>query len=152
MEGIWVFGGIDEDKSIAPKAFMVPVENRSAATLMTVIKARILPGSTIYSDLWKAYSNIDQEGYNHGTVNHSKEFKSAQGVHTNNIEGLWGKLNIMLMTKMKSILIYYCSKYLIMIFQMIIFNKLIIIKFFPVPSYYGNLHLGISDKIPLTGN
>jgi transposase-like protein len=71
---------------------MVPVENRSSATLMAVIKARILPGTTIYSDLWKSYSSIEQEGYQHGKVNHSKEFKSADGVHTNNIEGLWGEV------------------------------------------------------------
>jgi transposase-like protein len=94
VEGIWVFGGIEvyEDKSIKPKAFMVPVENRSASTLMAVIKARIRPGTTIYSDLWKSYNTITEEGYQHGTVNHSKEFKSSSGVHTNNIEGLWGEV------------------------------------------------------------
>ena len=41
------------------------------------------------SDCWKAYYNLAKNGYEHRTVNHSKEFVNDDGDHTNRIEGHW---------------------------------------------------------------
>ena len=91
VEGVWVFGGIERDSN-PPKCFFVTVSDRSAATLIPIIKRWILPGSVIASDCWKAYSSLQSEGYIHETVNHSLHFVSETGTHTNNIESRWNAL------------------------------------------------------------
>ena len=91
VEGVWVFGGIERDSN-PPKCFFTPVTDRSAATLIPIIKQWILPGTTIASDCWRAYSSLEQEGYIHTAVNHSIQFVSETGTHTNNIESRWNAL------------------------------------------------------------
>ena len=88
MEGQWVFGGVCGDTR---ECFMVSVEQRDSATLLAIIKERILPGTTIISDCWKAYSCLEHEGYQHLTVNHSVNFVDPKdrATHTNNMERLW---------------------------------------------------------------
>lgn len=65
VDGVWVFGGIERETK---KCFFEVVEDRSANTLIPIIKKYILPGTTILSDCWKAYSSIESEGYQHLTV------------------------------------------------------------------------------------
>ena len=72
--------------------FAVVVPKQDVETLLPIIMRFITPGSIIHSDCWKAYKDIpelEDYHYQHGTVNHSMEFKSASGVHTNMIEGAW---------------------------------------------------------------
>jgi hypothetical protein len=56
VDGVWVFGGVERDTG---KCFLVVVENRTADTLLKVIRDWILPGTTIISDCWKAYDKIE---------------------------------------------------------------------------------------------
>jgi len=91
VDGVWVFGGIERDTT-PPKCFFLTVEDRSAATLIPIIKQYILPGTTIVSDCWKSYSSLRDEGSLHQTVNHSIEFVSESGTHTNNTESRWNAL------------------------------------------------------------
>ena len=88
VEGVWVFGGIERN-SDPPKCFFTSVDDRSAETLIPIIKRWILPGTTIASDCWRAYSRLSEEGYIHETVNHSVEFVTEKGQHTNTIESTW---------------------------------------------------------------
>lgn len=87
IEGQWVFGGFcRESKDL----FFVPVEKRDSATLITIIKDYVRPGTTIISDCWKAYDSLEEEGFNHLKVNHSYNFVDPKtGAHTNNIERKW---------------------------------------------------------------
>jgi len=55
VEGQWVFGGVERETG---KCFLVPVENRNAKTLITLITKWIKKGSIIISDCWKAYNSI----------------------------------------------------------------------------------------------
>jgi transposase-like protein len=64
VDGVWVLGGIDRDS----KDFFQCVADRTADTLVNIIKENILPGTTIISDCWKAYDHLGQEGYEHLTV------------------------------------------------------------------------------------
>ncbi|CAM1299959.1 Uncharacterised protein r2_g985 [Pycnogonum litorale] len=48
----WVFGGIYRETS---EIFMYTVPDRSAATLLPIVQGSILPGTTVISDLWRAY-------------------------------------------------------------------------------------------------
>jgi hypothetical protein len=57
---------------------------------MAVIDAWIEPGTTVISDCWGAYRNLDTHGYTHHTVNHSIEFVERRtGAHTNTTESTW---------------------------------------------------------------
>ena len=68
--------------------YMEIVAARDAATLLPIIQAHVNPGTTIYSDCWAAYNGISQivSVSGHCTVNHSVEFVTPSGVHTNHIE------------------------------------------------------------------
>ena len=82
-----VFGGI---KRGTKECFLVPVEDRKADTLIPIIKKFIKLGTKIMSDCWKAYSTIEEEGYIHGTVNHSIEFvHSETDYYTQMIDNTW---------------------------------------------------------------
>ena len=90
VDGVWVFGGIERDSK---KCFLTTVEDRTADTLVNIIKQHIKPGPTIISDCWRAYSSLNSEGFTHLTVNHSVNFvDSDSGAHTNTIESTWRAL------------------------------------------------------------
>lgn len=103
VEGVWVLGGVE--RTPERKVFIVSVPDRTARTLLEIIDKHVLPGSTIYTDLWKGYSNLNSlNEYNHLTVNHSKEYINIteneiedglvliEKIHTNTIEGTWSAL------------------------------------------------------------
>lgn len=90
-EGQWVFGAIERGSG---KCFLVPVRDRTAATLEAIISQHILPGSHIISDGWRAYSNLDTLNngvYMHSTVIHEANFVDPDDdlVHTQHIENMW---------------------------------------------------------------
>ena len=62
---------------------------RDEQTLLPIIQKWIKPGTTIISDCWKAYCNLEKHGYTHRTVNHSIELVNDSGDSTNKIEGHW---------------------------------------------------------------
>ena len=86
----WIFGGLCRDIG---ECFLVKVPDRSAETLVAAIKSNVASGSTIYTDCWRGYSTreLEEAGYTHLTVNHKFHFVDPEsGVHTQNIERLWG--------------------------------------------------------------
>ena len=59
-------------------------------TLLPIIQNYVAPGTTIITDKWKAYINLQNHGYVHLDVNHSQNFVDPEsGAHTNRIEGTW---------------------------------------------------------------
>jgi transposase-like protein len=91
VEGQWVFGGIEDESR---RSFMVAVEKCDEKKLLPIIEKHIAKGTTIVSDCWKAYTNLDKYGYVHKCVNHSKEFVNEDGDHTNRIEGHWRQAKV----------------------------------------------------------
>jgi transposase-like protein len=84
VKGQWVFGGVERESGLT---FLVPVKDRTADTLMAIIRDWIEPGTTLISDCWGAYRDIGTQGYTHQTVNHSINFVDPHtGAHTNTIE------------------------------------------------------------------
>ena len=79
------------------------VHDRTAPTLVALIKKWIKEGSIIYSDCFRSYSRLGELGYIHKTINHSQvgegRFKRVevdeQGetyvITTNKIEHNWAK-------------------------------------------------------------
>src|SRR6516225_4316799 len=69
VEGAWIVGGIE--RTPEKKVFLARVEDRKAKTLLKVLSEHLLPGTIIYTDMWKAYDGIEKAfGLEHYTVNH----------------------------------------------------------------------------------
>ena len=76
------------------RALIFRVPNRTRETLVTgLIQQFVKPGTTIISDKFSPYFNLNHVGYTHVMVNHSKNFVDPYtGAHTNTIEGLWSQV------------------------------------------------------------
>ena len=92
---MWIFGLVERRTN---QVILYPVADRREVTLIPVIQRHVEPGSTIYSDGWSAYCNLNDLGYRHFTVIHKYAFKKVYrnvetgqlvSVHTNKIEGAW---------------------------------------------------------------
>ena len=71
------------------KVFVTVVPNCSREELMPIIQGKILEGSTIHTDGWKAYDGLILNGYNHYRVfHHENEFTRGKS-HVNGIECFW---------------------------------------------------------------
>ena len=71
------------------KVLVSLVKNCSKEELMPIIQRRILEGSTIYTDGWKAYDGLILNGYEHYRVYHSKNEFARGKSHVNGIESFW---------------------------------------------------------------
>jgi transposase-like protein len=107
VDGVWILGGIE--RTAERRVFIEKVECRDAETLLEVISRRILPGSIVYTDMWRAYSGITERlGLVHHVVNHSIEFVNiieteieddfimVDKIHTNSIEATWCGLKLLI--------------------------------------------------------
>ncbi|KCZ79878.1 hypothetical protein H312_02728 [Anncaliia algerae PRA339] len=92
VEQLWVFGIVDP--SYAPaRGYMEIVPDRSAATLLPIIRRICRTGTIIHSDEWAAYDQINRKlGFIHYSVNHSLYFVDPNtGIHTQHIESYWNR-------------------------------------------------------------
>lgn len=65
------------------------VPDRRETTMVPEILENVHRGTRVATDEWPAYRALSEEGYRHGTVNHSKKEYVRGTVHTNTIEGFW---------------------------------------------------------------
>ncbi len=65
------------------------VPNCSRAQLLPIIQGKILEGSTIHTDGWRAYNGLILNGYKHYRVFHSHNEFARGKCHVNGIEGFW---------------------------------------------------------------
>lgn len=89
--GRWIFGGTERGSN---HSFMVLVRRRRAIDLLPQILRHIRPGTTIYSDEWRAYRGIVRlPGWLlHRRVHHNRHFVDPiTRYHTQNIERKWGE-------------------------------------------------------------
>lgn len=80
-----VFGLLKRDGNV----YVQIVKNCSKAELMPIIEGKILEGSTIHTDGWKAYDGLVLNGYDHYRVFHSKDEFVRGKSHVNGIESFW---------------------------------------------------------------
>ena len=71
------------------KVFVTVVPNCSREELMPIIQGKILEGSTIHTDGWKAYDGLILNGYNHYRVFHNENEFARGKSHVNGIECFW---------------------------------------------------------------
>jgi transposase len=78
-------------KKRGEKVYTQIVSNCSAAELVPIIKRLAPDDSTIYSDEWKAYAGLVNEGYKkHYRVKHSDDVFANGRTRVNGIENFWG--------------------------------------------------------------
>lgn len=109
------------------KVFVQRVDNRSARTLLPIIRDRIIAGMTICSDEWRAYANLEDEGYFHFTVNHSqREFARMEyhplldrdfRVTTNRSEAGWQLMRDFLRVHRGTRIYNYDRKFAVFVFK-----------------------------------
>jgi transposase len=80
-----VFGLLKRDGEV----YVQIVENCSKEQLMPIIQGKILEGSTINTDGWKAYDGLILNGYDHYRVFHSHNEFARGKSHVNGIEAFW---------------------------------------------------------------
>ena len=83
-----VFGVLERDGDVTAQ----PTNDLKKVTLYPIIKERVLPNSTVYTDEFQTYNQIKRLGYKHIKVHHSKDIWAVGKAHTNTIEGFWSML------------------------------------------------------------
>ena len=68
------------------------VPNRKAATLMPIITQGTTEEVTAYTDEFRGYNRLGREVAHHDTINHSIKEWVRGDVHTQGIEGYWGRV------------------------------------------------------------
>jgi transposase-like protein len=71
------------------RVFLSVVKNCSKAELMPILQGRIVEGSDVYTDGWKAYDGLVTNGYQHHRVHHHENEFARGKNHVNGIESFW---------------------------------------------------------------
>lgn len=109
INGPWIFGMAECHLDISTGIYktgeirLFTVDRRNADTLLPIIRNHCQRGSMIWSDQWASYNGIgsDDDGLFHQSVNHSEQFISDMGVHTQNIERYWGEIRLKIIKTMR---------------------------------------------------
>ena len=72
------------------KVYTKIIPDASSATLIPIIKQKVIPDSIVYSDCWKGYNVLDVSDFKHYRINHSKLFADREN-HINGIENFWNQ-------------------------------------------------------------
>lgn len=80
-----VFGVLKREGQV----YIQIVPNCSKESLLPILQGRILEGSTIYSNGWKAYDGLILNGYDHYRIYHSENEFARGKNHVNGIESFW---------------------------------------------------------------
>ena len=71
------------------KVYVTIVPNCTREELMPIIQGKILEGSTIHTDGWRAYDGLILNGYTHHRVFHNENEFARGKSHVNGIESFW---------------------------------------------------------------
>jgi transposase len=72
------------------KVFTKVIPNAKRATLLPIIRKKIVPDSIVYTDTFKSYNVLDVSEFKHCRINHSKLFSQKRN-HINGIENFWNQ-------------------------------------------------------------
>lgn len=71
------------------KVFTKVVNNCSREELLPIIKGKVLEGSDVYTDGWRAYDGLILDGYRHFRIHHHENEFARGKNHVNGIESFW---------------------------------------------------------------
>jgi IS1 family transposase len=100
-DGIWVIGGVERTNK--KKCFFVVTKQRDAETIKRIVRRHVKRRSVIYTDCWRGYHQLRTLNVRHVKINHGINFVDQQtGAHTNNIEGTWNGLKLVIKQRNRS--------------------------------------------------
>jgi transposase len=83
-----IFGMVERRGNVMTKI----VSDTTRNTLQGIIQDHVKTGSTISTDEFKSYRNLDKKGYTHGRVRHEYD-QYVNGIHhVNTLEGFWSQI------------------------------------------------------------
>jgi len=74
------------------QVIMKKIETTGKQALWEQLDKHVDKSATVMTDQYMGYKNIYKMGYDHHAVDHGKQFVRNRIVHTENIEGLWGRI------------------------------------------------------------
>ncbi len=92
---IWILGIVERSSN---RLLLFPVDRRDEETRCTLTERHVAPGTTIFTDGWAGYQNLNVRGFRHFSIVHKETFvqkyknvdtNEVVEVHTNQIEGAW---------------------------------------------------------------
>jgi transposase-like protein len=83
-----VLGMVERDGDVITRI----VDDKRGTTVVPHILENVYQGTSIASDEGYSFIHLDEEGYNHGTIQHGKGQYVNGLIHTNTIEGFWAWL------------------------------------------------------------
>jgi transposase len=72
------------------KVYAKVIPDTCGATLMEIIRERIVPDSIVYSDTYGPYNVLDVSDFKHYRIDHSRRFANRKK-HINGIENFWNQ-------------------------------------------------------------
>ena len=72
------------------KVYTTIIKDATRATLLPIIKKKIIPDSVVYTDYWVGYNALDVSGFRHYRINHKQQFADKKN-HINGIENFWNQ-------------------------------------------------------------
>ena len=92
FEEKWVVVGICRETGGIFVA-LCPDNKRDSATLMSIIEQHVDERSTVFTDCWKAYCQLERDNWFHLTASHSMNFVDpSTGAHMQNIGNVWWQM------------------------------------------------------------
>lgn len=72
------------------KVYAEIISDAKTATLMPIIKKKVMPDSVVYTDALASYNALDVSEFKHIRINHSELFADKRN-HINGIENFWNQ-------------------------------------------------------------
>jgi transposase len=73
------------------KVFTKVIDDTKTATLMPIIRQKVMPDSIVYTDTYRSYNALDVSEFVHHRINHSTHFATDAKHHINGIENFWNQ-------------------------------------------------------------
>ncbi|KAF1765632.1 hypothetical protein GCK72_005585 [Caenorhabditis remanei] len=90
---VWILGGLERGTR---NVFATIVPNRTAKTMVPIIRKNVHAGSILVTDKWGSYNKLSQYYSRHENLNHGTEFARTAddglSVNTNSVEAAWARL------------------------------------------------------------
>lgn len=103
-----IVGMLERDGEIVTKV----VKGRTKRDMQKVILQNVLPGTTLQTDEFGGYKDIDQSGYRHVKVNHKAgEYARKDGASVNAVENFWSHFKRSISATHTSVSRKHLSKY-----------------------------------------